>query len=166
MRPESGTLPRDRPMANTRKNSTRKADTPKPTGAPRGNSNSMRHGLRAGKLPPKCQYIEHQMNRLRRELEDATMKAKGRIDLADAANIQTAVKWERHGALCLRWLRIEGDNLKPLERLQFSREIARASTERDKAVERLDLGRDPVELAIARLYAPDEVDDGPEHVAE
>jgi hypothetical protein len=99
----------------------------------------MRHGLKAGKLPADCQYVEHQMNALRRQLEDAVLAVKGEINLVDAATIQTAMKWERHGALALRWLRVAGAELKLVERLQFSREIARASAERDKAIAALEL---------------------------
>ena len=99
------------------------------------------------------------MNALRRQLEDAVVALKGAVNLVDAAAIQTAVKWERHGALSLRWLRIEGDKLKPTERLQFSREIARASTERDKAIKELSLDIDPRANAIDALYKPAD-DDG------
>ena len=112
------------------------------SGPPRGNENALRHGLKAGKLPRNARYIEHQMNNLRRQLEQAVMQAKGEVNLLDAASIQTAVKWERHGELALRWLRLEGDTLKPTERLQFSREIARASAERDKALQALGLDKD------------------------
>ncbi len=118
------------------------------SGAPKGSANAMRHGLRAGKLPKDAKYIEWQMNSLRRELEAAVIAVKGEVNLLDAATIQTAVKWERHGALALRWLRVEGDKLKPTERLHFSREIARASTERDKALAALglDVKPEPIDL--------------------
>jgi hypothetical protein len=112
------------------------------SGPGKGNANAMRHGLKAGKLPKDARYIEHQMNALRRQLENAVFDAKGAVGLVDAANIQTAVKWERHGALCLRWLRLEGSTMKPEQRLQFSREIARASAERDKAIAALELGKE------------------------
>jgi len=125
------------------------ADTAKegrPRGAPAGNQNgrgNIRHGLRAGSLPRDAKHVEHQTNALRRELEAAVMAAKGEVTLLDAATIQTAVKWERHGALALRWLRIEGEKLKPIDRLTFSREIARASAERDKALAALGLDAPP-----------------------
>ncbi len=132
-------------MANTLNNDT---DNGRTRGGQPKNRNSMRHGLRAGKLPAKCQYIEIQMNGLRRQLEDAVVDAKGEVSLLDAASIQTAIKWERHGALALRWLRIEGDSLKLTDRLAFSREIARASTERDKALRLLDLDVSPEPLSL------------------
>src|SRR5205085_2442552 len=99
-----------------------------------GNRNAMRHGLKAGKLPVDCAYIEIACNALRRQLEDAVLAARGEVTLLDAASIQTSVKWERHAALALRWLRVKGNELKLVEQLTFSREIARASTERDKAL--------------------------------
>lgn len=121
------------------------------SGPAKGNRNAMRHGLRAGKLPKDAKYIEYQVNILRRQVEDAVLAAKGEVSLMDAANIQTACKWERHGALALRWLRIEADKLKPLERLHFSREIARASSERDKAISAIGLNRDAIRDAWAVL---------------
>ena len=111
------------------------------SGAPKDNRNGLRHGLKAGKLPLNCKYIESQINSLRRQLEDALMEARGEVSLTDAATIQTVCKWERHGALALRWLRLEQENLKPVERLTFSREIARASAERDKSIACLDLDK-------------------------
>lgn len=119
-----------------------------PRGAPKGNSNgsgNVRHGLKAGKLPKNCKHIENQCNVLRRQLEAAVIQLKGEVSLYDAASIQTALKWERHGALALRWLRTEIQKLKPMERLHFSRETARASTERDRAIAALKLDADPVE---------------------
>ncbi|QDT39229.1 hypothetical protein [Stratiformator vulcanicus] len=126
---------------------TSKDDSPKRGGQP-GNRNNLRHGLKAGKLPKNAAYIEVQINKLRRQIEDAVVGLKGEISLMDAAAIQTAIKWERHGALALRWLNKEADVLKPTERLQFSREIARASTERDKAIKELglDMKPEPIDL--------------------
>ena len=118
------------------------------SGPPKGNENALRHGLKSGKLPKDARYIEHQMNGLRRTLEDAVVAARGEVTIPGAAAIQTAVKWERHGALCLRWLRVEGDKLKPEQKMTFSREIARASAERDKAIAalQLDAKPEPVDL--------------------
>src|SRR5436189_2631668 len=93
------------------------------SGPAKGNRNALRHGLKAGKLPVDCQHVEIQCNQLRRQLEDAVIADRGEISLVDAANIQTATKWERHGALVLRWLRVSGDKLKPTDQLAFSREI-------------------------------------------
>jgi hypothetical protein len=123
------------------------------SGPPIGNRNNMRHGLKAGKLPVDCAHIEHQLNALRRQLEDKVMEARGEVTMLDAANIQTAIRWERHSALALRWLRVAADKLKPTDQLTFSREIAKASTERDKALAVLGLDRDASEDLFAKLYA-------------
>ena len=135
---------------------TPKTDTAKPVkgkrGAPKGNRNGIRHGLTAGKLPLDCAHVEHNCGALRRQLEDAVMVARGQVTLLDAANITTAVKWERHGQLALRWLRVSGEKLKPTDQLTFSREIARASTERDKAIALLKLDRDTKDDVLDRLY--------------
>jgi hypothetical protein len=121
----------------------------------KGNRNAMRHGLKAGKLPADALYIEIRTNQLRRNLEDAVIAARGEVSLIDAANIQTAIKWERHGCLAQRWLDKKAKELKPMEQLQFSREVAKASTERDKAIAalRLDVQPKPIELTeyLARL---------------
>lgn len=109
------------------------------SGPPMDNRNNLRHGLKAGKLPKAARYVEHQLNRLRRELEDRVLALRGEVSLVDAAAIVSAIRWERHGALCNRWLRLEEENLKPLDRLQFSREVARASTERDRSIKLLRL---------------------------
>jgi len=109
------------------------------SGPVRENRNAIRHGLKAGKLPKGCQYIEIRLNSFRRQLEDSVMAAKGEVSLLDAAAIQTCLKWERHGCLAQRWLRLKETELKPNDLLQFSREIARASTERDKALATLEL---------------------------
>jgi len=70
----------------------------------------------------------------------------------DAAIITTVMKWEAHGLKAAHWLRHEVDNLKPMERLHFSKEIAVAATNRDKALAMLDLDRDEREGIIDSLY--------------
>ena len=110
------------------------------SGPPKGNANGLRHGLKAGKLPADAKYIETRLNIVRRNLEQAVLDAKEEISLPDAAAIQTCIRWERHAALAQRWLTKEYKELKPEQRLTFSREIARASGERDKALAALQLG--------------------------
>lgn len=122
------------------------AETPpkRRRGGQRNNRNALRHGLQGGQLPKDAKYIEVKLNAFRRNVEDQVLSKKGEISLDDAAAIQTALRWERHGQLAQRWLRLEGESMKPADRLQFSREIARASTERDKAIKALSLGKDAV----------------------
>ncbi len=93
----------------------------------------------AGQLPRDAKYIEYRMNNFRRQLETAVLDVKREVSLSDAAFIQTALRWERHAALAQRWLTKKHDELKPEQLLHFSREIARASAERDKAIAALGL---------------------------
>jgi hypothetical protein len=143
-------------MPNTRKPNTGKArfcGKKGRSGPPRENRNAMRHGLRASQLPADCKFIELRMNAFRRILEDAVVKAKGEVSIPDAACIQTALRWERHAALAQRWLTKQYTELKPVDRLTFSREIARASGERDKALKMIGLDRDTKDSIIDALYA-------------
>lgn len=125
---------------------------PGKSGPPKGHGNAIRHGLSCGRLPKQARYIEHRINSLRRQLEEAVQQVRGKITLSDAANIQTALRWERHSMLAQRWLRVEGEKLAPMERLNFSREICKASTERDKALTALQLDRDATTDILDRLY--------------
>ena len=95
------------------------------------------------------------------------MEAKGEVNLPDAATIKSICDWERHRALAGRWLRLnamgEGRKrngqprgLTPMEMLMFSREVARASTEMDKAIRLLRLERDKVLDAWTALDQPSE----------
>ena len=113
-----------------------------------GNRNAQRHGLRSGKLPLKCGYIENVVNKLRRVLEDALVDLKGQIDIVDAASINSACKWETHGQLARFWLRHEVEQLSPADRLRFSEAIARASDNRDRNVRALglDVKPEPIDL--------------------
>lgn len=118
------------------------------SGPPKDNRNGMRHGLKAGKLPKDAQYIEVRLNQFRRTLEDAVIACRGEVSLVDAAAIQTCLRWERHAALAQRWLRIEGDKLKPVDLLKFSEAIAKASDARDRALRALNLDREPEPLDL------------------
>lgn len=113
-------------------------------GGQRQNRNALRHGLRAGQLPKDAKHVEFQCNILRRQLEDSVLAERGRVTINDAAAIQTALKWERHSALCMRWLRLKGEELKPEQFLRFSESIAKASSERDKAIRTLALDAKPL----------------------
>lgn len=109
------------------------------SGAPKGNDNAAYHYMRAGKLPPKLAYIEKRINGFRRHLTAAVEEIKGEVSLVDAAAINSACKWERHGMLALNWLRNEVDTLSVSDRLKFSEAIAKASDNRDKNLRSLGL---------------------------
>lgn len=121
-------------------------------GAPAGNGNAVRHGLTAGQLPKGAAYIARSTSQFRTALEGAIVEMKGEISLHDAAVIQTAIRWERHALLVQRWLRKELTELTPDQRLSFSRDVARASAERDKCLRVLGLDRDRTRDLFDGLY--------------
>ena len=127
------------------------------TGAPQKNRNAMRHGLRAGQLPKGASYIKRDCDALRRVIEDVLLAKHGEIDIYKSALIQTAIRWERHAMLVQRWLRKEVDDMNAMERIAYSKDIANASTNRDKCLKELGLHMDRNNVFDA-LYA-DEPDD-------
>lgn len=104
--------------------------------------------------------MKREVDVMRVAIEDAVVAAKGEVGLYDAATIQSAMRWERHAMLAQRWLRLSINEMDAATKLSYSREIARASTERDKCLERLGLNVSDVNNAIDALYA-----DTPLHAA-
>lgn len=139
-------------MSNTPKNGTPEGKPARKRGAPVGNTNAQRHGMAGGKLPKGMQYVEKRVNSLRRQVEAAIIDVKGEITLVDAANVNSILKWERHGMLAMHWLRKEADKLTPSERLKFSEAIAKASDNRDRAIRALGLDRDKADNVLDALY--------------
>lgn len=131
-------------------------------GAPKRNKNAIRHGLTCGQLPKGCTWVATLANELRKSLEAAVVAAKGECSLYDAALVNSAVRWERHAMLAQRWLRVE-TTLTIDQKLAFHREVAKASSERDKCLKELKLDATDTSL-IDALYAtphepdPDEID--------
>jgi len=117
------------------------------TGAPKGNINGFRHGLRQGgrrlliigSLPAGHRWAERIIDRLRVEWEQHVIAAKGRLSRADEETIQSAIRWERHAVLATCWLRKGFDTLTADQRLAFSREIAEASEKRDRKLRMLGI---------------------------
>lgn len=107
---------------------------------PPKNRHAIRHGLRAGRLPKGCAYVRRECDQLRGIVEAAVAEAHGEITILQAALVQTAIRWERHASLAQRWLRLECEKMDATTRLNYSRDIARASAERDKCL--LQLGLD------------------------
>lgn len=118
------------------------------SGAQKGNRNRMRHALRSstGRLPPKCGWIKSLVAEERRMFQQAILERKGVISLLDALCLQSALRWAQHAWLCQRWLRLAAETMSDSDRLAYSREVARASTERDRCVERLDLASKPDDI--------------------
>lgn len=138
--------------------------------APQGNQNAVKHGLRmaTNSLPKGCARIRRERNQMRTALEGAVLAVHGTISVYRAAVIQTASRWATHAALCARWLRLADSNLPHGERLNYSREVARASSERDKCIQALGLDEAESERLRRELYSgsqtvewqqPDELND-------
>lgn len=106
---------------------------------PYGNINAFRHGLRSSKLPKSMLWAERRTNKFRQFVEEVVMEVKGEITLIDASSINTAVRWERHAILAAYFLNKELDSLSPDQRLSYSREVANASTQRDKCLRALGI---------------------------
>jgi hypothetical protein len=109
-------------------------------GAQPGNKNTLTHGLdashglRAGRLPKGCGYIVRAVNDFTRSFNRALIAQKGEVSFTDAASVNSATRWERHSCLALRWLRLHCETMTHDQRLTYSREIAKASAERDKCI--------------------------------
>lgn len=113
------------------------------TGAPASNGNRITHGrhsLTMGALPPGCGYIVRVCNAMRAEIETAVVAIRTEISLHDAGTIQTAVRYERHAQLAQRWLR-ENPGLPVDVKLALSRDIAKASADRDRCLRLLGLDK-------------------------
>ncbi len=132
--------------------------TPAKGGAPIANKNAVRHGLTTGSLPTGCAYVVRSTNELRATLENAVIELRNEVSLYDAAIINTAVRWERHALLAQRWLRLEADKMDASIRLSYSRDVARASAERDKCLKSLGVdvrpGSDPWAALDALPHSP------------
>lgn len=115
-------------------------------------SRLIRHGLTTGNLPAGCKYIEIRVASFRNNLEQAVLESKGEISITDASCINTALKWERHGLLANRWLRISAEKMNPSDVIRFSKEVAEASDKRDKAIQRLGLDKNKALQVIEALY--------------
>lgn len=131
-------------MSETANNETPEGEPPvNRGGAPKGSQNALRHGLNAGKLPRKLAFVENAVNAFRRRLEAIVLEVKGEVTIGDAATINSACKWERHGMLAQAWLRKEESSMTVDQRLKFSETIAKASDARDKCIRSLGLDKLP-----------------------
>jgi hypothetical protein len=133
-----GTAKPGAPAHNANRATTYKHTTPE--------GNAVRIAL--GSLPASMKRVERHTLEFRRMLENEVLKAKGAIGLLDAALVESACRWHRHAALCLRWLRLHEKDMSHAERLSYSRAIADAGTSRDRCLERLNL-----DVATGDLWA-------------
>lgn len=114
-----------------------------PGGAPEGNQNATKHGLRSGRMalsdvPAGCSRIRAVRSKLRSALELLTLEVRGQVGVYEAALIQTACRWETHARLAARWLRI-GKDLTLADKLALSKAIAYGSEKRDLCLKALGL---------------------------
>jgi hypothetical protein len=107
-------------------------------GAPAGNLNALRHGLTCGADPES--YVTRLMTSFRQNIEAAVLAALGSITVAAASEIQAATEWERHRLKVRRWLKEAADTLTVDQKVNLSREAARAATERTKHLKALCIG--------------------------
>lgn len=121
-------------------------------GAPAGNTNRTVHGLHGSALPKDARRLASRLSAFRRSLCEAVEARAGSIDLHAAATIDSAAQWQRHALLAARWLRLQHDDLEPDQRLAFSREVAKASTERDRCIRLLKLDQPADAFDPASFY--------------
>lgn len=110
--------------------------------------------LALGELPSSMRGAGKTSAKLRLALEGAVIERHGEIDLVHAGLIVTACRWERHAAIASWLFRRDFASMTAGERLTYSREIARASAERDKAVAALRLTRNEQDILDALYAAP------------
>lgn len=106
-------------------------------------ANNLRHGrhsLTLGALGGGYEHITRTVNGVRVQLEASVVADRGEISLHDAAVIQTCCRFERHAQLAGKWLR-ENPGLPVEVRLAISRDIAKASSERDRCIRLLGLDK-------------------------
>lgn len=101
--------------------------------------NAQRYGLTVGRLPRGLSHVRNAISAFRLKLERLVRAACGEVHLKHAGVIQTICRIEGHIAACQHKLREKADSLSAIEFLAFSREIARASVERDKCIRLLPL---------------------------
>jgi len=127
-------------------------------GAPANNTNAARHGLKMGltnsMLPKGCSYVRRRLGQFRRVIEQEVLDVHGSINVVQALAIDTAARWCRHAMLAERWLRLRAKEMSDADRLKYSREIAMAAAARDRAVEQLEIDRQPQDLLTAVIQQP------------
>jgi hypothetical protein len=123
--------------------------------APVNNRNAVRHGLYAQHLGKGNNHIRRVASEFRRALESAVLAEYSEIDVVNAGVIQSACRWEVHSLLAAKWLR-QNPDMPVGEKLKFSREIAKGSSERDKCIAmlRLSAGKTDAWQAIFAAGAP------------
>lgn len=125
----------------------KKSAKPKSEGGQPDNTNAVTHGLKASGVPKGAAWVLTLIAMFRNQIESGVIAIKGSLGPMDDALTQSAVRWERHALLASRWLREEFAGLTIDQRLSLSREIARASDNRDRCLRELGLSAPPEEFS-------------------
>jgi hypothetical protein len=140
-------------------------ETPKKRrrGAPSGNTNALKTGLRSGKFPPGTEYLIKEITRFKHLCSAAIAEIHGELGFQQVALLQTACEHYSHGLRVRRWLRVGWDDLTADQVIAYSREIGQAFDKRDKVLKQLGIDARPHDEGKRTLYAlPQLPDDEPE----
>lgn len=146
-------MPADKPMTDTPANSlethalsdqspasnVEQPELPGSGGAPKGNRNALRHGLRCSTMPDGSRDIEGDLSRFRKEIEDRVLAERGSVSVEDSDVINSAVRAERRARLADRHLMRGWESMTNVERLRFMEIEERNTAIRRREVERLRL---------------------------
>lgn len=136
-------------------------------GAPVGNKNGQKHGVRALRdglrhgltayaLPKGCRRIGSAVGVFRRALEDAVVAARGNVTVVDSSTINRAIRCEVKARLAARWLSREGDAMSCAERLSFLNAADAGTLGRDRAIADLSLSDQHLAGLWSLANGPDE----------
>lgn len=134
------------------------------------NPGNLRTGLTAkvstvGVLPTGLSRVARRVKEFVQTLEDLVFATHGEITARHSLVIQSAGRWEQASCLAHRWLSEHFETMSHSERLSYAEGIAKFSTNRDRAVEKLRLDVD-TKSALESLYAMPTVIDAQESDAD
>ena len=180
--PLNGSAVSEAVSADVQKPRKRAGGKPGRSGPP-GNANAVKHGLRmaVGRLPPGASYIRKLIAQCLKVYEEATLAKWGKISPFHAAILNTICECEKRRLLLNREYRLYGDDqgkqtrtkkaigesngaaivatstrqtgLSTSEKVSLLEAIGRACTQRNAAIEKLDLG-DQTGSIYDALYGP------------
>jgi hypothetical protein len=130
-------------------------------GAPEGNFNGYKHGLRSTKLGPGMQYINRQAITYRKAVEAETLGVRGKLGIWEQSLLQTSTQWLITALKIERLLRFFDADLNNDQRVAYAEKCARALTERDKCLAKLGLDREDHATLYALPHLPDEPEGQP-----
>jgi hypothetical protein len=131
-------------------------------GAPLGNSNAYKHGLRTAKLGPQMEYIHRKANLFRATAEAETLSLRGKLGIWEQSLLQSAAQWLICALKIERLLRLGDAELTSDQKVNYSERIAKACNERDRCLQRLGLDAADPKFAGSLYALPQLPDDEPE----